>query len=244
LLTPHWLGLHALTVLLVIIMAWLGWWQLGRAQAPARLPAQTDSAPAPLDDLTSPRRSLPGDAVGRVATASGAYDGGRQLLVAGREQAGRPGFWLLTPLRLADGTALAVVRGWVSSPADPAATVPSGQVRVTGRLQPSEPPGPPDVEQPAGQVSTVTTAELVSVLPYPLYDGYLLLAEQSPASQAAPVAPPAPSPGRLDLQNFAYAVQWWVFALFTIFIWWRLMRDPRRDIVADKPAVEDRGVTA
>ena len=237
LLTPRWLGLHALTVLLVIVMAWLGWWQLGRAQAQARPPAQSDHAPAPLDDLTAPRQSLPGDAVGRLATASGAYDAGHQLLVADRERAGRPGFWLLTPLRLADGAALPVVRGWVANPADPAAAVPSGQVTVTGRLQPSEPPGPPAVEAPGGQVSTVTTAELVSVLPYPLYDGYLLLAEQTPSSQAAPVAPPAPPPGRLDLQNLAYALQWWLFALFTIFIWWRLLRDPRRDsLAAERPS--------
>jgi hypothetical protein len=103
----------------------------------------------------------------------------------------------------------------------------------------------------------VTTAELVSALPYQLYDGYLLLAAQSPPTAAALtpalVAPPPP-PVRLDLQNFAYALQWWAFALFTVFLWGRLVRDRRRDILAGRTVeersedsedpVQDRGVTA
>jgi cytochrome oxidase assembly protein ShyY1 len=259
LLTPRWLGLHALTVVLVLLMAWLGWWQLGRAQyrpEPGQSggSAQADQAPAPLGELTAPRRSLPVAAVGRLATATGTYDADRQLLVVSREQAGRSGFWLLTPLRQANGAALPVVRGWVADAGDPAVAAPSGHVTVTGRLQPSEPPGPPEIELPAGQIRTVTTAELVSALPYPLYDGYLLLAAQSPPTAAAltpaPVAPPPP-PVRLNLRNFAYALQWWAFALFTVFLWGRLLRDRRRDILASRIAeqraedpAQDRGVTA
>lgn len=31
-----------------------------------------------------------------------------------------------------------------------------------------------------------------------------------------------------SLQNSAYAVQWWAFALFGIFLWWRVVRDHAR----------------
>jgi cytochrome oxidase assembly protein ShyY1 len=253
LLTPRWLGLHALTVILVVLMAWLGWWQLGRAQLHAGPgqpgeSSQVAQAPVPLGELTEPRESLPTAAVGRLVTATGTYDADRQLLVADREQAGRSGFWLLTPLRQADGAALPVVRGWVPDASDPATAVPPGQVTVTGRLQPSEPPAPPEAGLPTGQIRTVTTAELVSALPYPLYDGYLLLAAQSPPAATAPAAVAAPTPsGRLDLQNFAYALQWWAFALFTVFMWVRLVRAPRRDILAgeaEEKHPDSRGVAA
>jgi DNA-binding transcriptional regulator of glucitol operon len=31
-----------------------------------------------------------------------------------------------------------------------------------------------------------------------------------------------------NLQNSAYSVQWWAFALFAIFFWWRIVRDGAR----------------
>lgn len=31
-----------------------------------------------------------------------------------------------------------------------------------------------------------------------------------------------------DLQNFAYAIQWWVFTGFTIWMWARIVRDRKR----------------
>jgi hypothetical protein len=29
----------------------------------------------------------------------------------------------------------------------------------------------------------------------------------------------------LDWRNLAYAVQWWLFAAFGVFMWWRVVRD-------------------
>jgi DNA-binding transcriptional regulator of glucitol operon len=28
-----------------------------------------------------------------------------------------------------------------------------------------------------------------------------------------------------SLQNFGYTIQWWLFAAFTLFLWWRVVRD-------------------
>jgi DNA-binding transcriptional regulator of glucitol operon len=30
------------------------------------------------------------------------------------------------------------------------------------------------------------------------------------------------------LQNFGYAIQWWLFSAFTVFFWWRVLRDAGR----------------
>jgi DNA-binding transcriptional regulator of glucitol operon len=31
-----------------------------------------------------------------------------------------------------------------------------------------------------------------------------------------------------DIQNFGYTIQWWLFAAFTVFFWWRILRDAAR----------------
>ena len=39
-----------------------------------------------------------------------------------------------------------------------------------------------------------------------------------------------------NIQNFGYTIQWWVFAGFTCFFWWRVMRDAaQRKINAGNP---------
>ncbi|HKA59222.1 MAG TPA: SURF1 family protein, partial [Gemmatimonadales bacterium] len=57
------------------------------------------------------------DSVGqRRVTAHGAYDFSAEQTWPGRSFQGTPGVALVTPLRLADGSAVLVDRGWVPSP--------------------------------------------------------------------------------------------------------------------------------
>jgi DNA-binding transcriptional regulator of glucitol operon len=35
-----------------------------------------------------------------------------------------------------------------------------------------------------------------------------------------------------DIQNFGYAIQWWLFSVFALFLWWRVVRDAARRRVA------------
>ena len=64
------------------------------------------------------------------------------MLIRNRSYQGQPGFHVVTPLKLADGRALLVNRGWIpltedgSTPTPPAP--PSGQVVVTGRAHESQ----------------------------------------------------------------------------------------------------------
>jgi DNA-binding transcriptional regulator of glucitol operon len=43
-----------------------------------------------------------------------------------------------------------------------------------------------------------------------------------------------------SLQNFGYSIQWWLFSAFTLFFWWRLLRDAarRRDEATDPTTAE------
>jgi len=231
-LRPRWLALLAVVLLAATGMSLLGQWQLDRArERGAEAETARDARVRPVADVLRPRRTFPGEAAGARVVARGEWDGGRQLLVAGRELGGRTGFWVLTPLRLADGSGVGVVRGWVPAADDPAAAAPSGPVAVTGRLEPAEPPAQRAPGQgaglPAGQLDRVAATDLIAAWPYPLLTGYLVAESQAPPAAApAPVPVPSSAPETgLAWRNLSYAVQWWAFALFGLFFWWRLVRD-------------------
>jgi surfeit locus 1 family protein len=75
-----------------------------------------------------------------------------------------------------------------------------------------------------------------------LYDGYLVLTDSTPRSHLRPVTPPVPAASRLaGLRNLVYAVQWWLFAAFVVFMAWRMVADRAAPVPAergaDRPAV-------
>jgi cytochrome oxidase assembly protein ShyY1 len=145
------------------------------------------------------------------------------------------GLWVVTPLRLTDGSAVAVVRGWVpdtGTAASATSAPPAGDVDLAGVLRPSEPvddlqPGAV-ADAPPGQVPVVAAALFAQVWPYPLADGYVVQTSASPAGAEGLRPVPTEPPGGLAFQNLSYALQWWLFSLFGLFFWWRLVRDDHR----------------
>jgi len=255
-LKPKWLALLAVVLVLASGMAWLGTWQLQRAheRSAEAIAKRQDVPPTPLAGLLKARQTFPGNLVDKPVVVTGTWDGQRQLLVAGKQLGGRTGFWVLTPLVLDNASAVGVVRGWVASPSDPAAAAPAttGPVSVRGILKPGEPrpdqtPGqagglPPD------QIDAVAPAELVKLWPRPLLTGYVVAKQVTPAIRPAPkqVQTVVPGGGGLALQNLSYAIQWWIFAAFGLFLWFRLVRDDHRGLLAPASAppqsVGDDGV--
>ncbi|GGO05921.1 SURF1 family protein [Microbispora bryophytorum] len=241
LLAPRLVALHLLVIGVLVSFTFLGRWQLGVFEAsggPRRAP---DPAPVAVTELTQVGQHIGGTAISRRVTATGTYDAANQLLVADRvadvaapggRAARGSGFWLLTPLRLTDGTVVSVVRGWVPTVADPATAVPEGTVTVMGRLRPAEQTD--DVVRsgnlPRGQVATVSTAELINVWPEArVRDGFLVATAQQPPSRVTPVAVSAPTEGGgFNWRNLAYALQWWIFALFAVYMWFHFVRDALR----------------
>lgn len=233
-LQPRWLAWHLLLVVVLVSFGWLGRWQLGAFEH------KRDAGSAPrttvaLDRLSSPGGRLAADDVGRRVRTDGRYEQGRTVLVPGRTAAGEvgSGFLVVAFLRTAKGV-LPVVRGWVPSASAPAVQVPSDPVRVTGLLQHSE-DGPPPGTAPvvsdvtAGQlpyVATVTVLDATRYRPGELYDGYLALRAESPATRPAPVAAQAREQGGGvgRWRNLAYALQWWLFAGAAVFFWWAVLR--------------------
>src|SRR5204863_7055733 len=119
-------------------------WQLDRARSKGeqeRVRAARAQPAVPLTSLLAPRTAFPESAADRRVSVRGTWDGERQLLVPGRRLGDATGLWVLTPMRLADGSGVPVVRGWVPKARDAAAdpkSLPACSVDVTGVLQPSE----------------------------------------------------------------------------------------------------------
>ncbi|MFG2823107.1 SURF1 family protein [Kitasatospora sp. NPDC048365] len=249
LLTPRWLGGTVVALAAIVVCLLLGSWQLGRFedrvdshQDTSRAAASASTAAAqPLSRvLEGPAARVGTDTVGRPVTATGRFDASHQLLVPNRTVDGRQGFYVLTPLTTSDGRAVAVVRGWAPGAAAGAAVpaVPDGEVTVVGRLQAPENSGSGGAVAgglPSGQLGTISPATLVNVMPYAVYDGWVA-ADAAPAGlTAVPTVQPQGGDG-LSLrafQNLGYTLEWFVFAGFVVFMWWRLVR-------REAEAVEDR----
>ncbi len=252
LLTPRWWGINVFAVLAIPFCIFMGSWQLGRfedrvdthRQQEDRSAQAKAAAARPLDSL------LPVDKVtsGRQASARGHYDTEHQLLVPDRtlkdKHGERQGFYVLTLLRTDHGKALPVVRGWLPGDADAKADTakvpapPKGEVTVTGALQASENQGTDGVQAggglPHGQLGMISAASLVNIVPYDVYDAWITLTD--PQAPLQPVPPAAAEGSGLDLkafQNLGYTGEWFVFAGFVVFMWFRLFR---RDAEAAKDA--------
>lgn len=232
---PRWLVLLVLVLVLSSGMAWLGNWQLARARehGDAARQAKVAATPVPLESVLPPQTAFPAAAVDQPVTVTGTWDGAGQLLLPERWLHGEEGLWVLTPLRRPDGSVLAVVRGWAAS-ADAAASsttaLPTGQVSLRGVLRPGEEAVARDPGTtsglPAGHLERIDPVALIERWPTPQFTGYVLLI--APASTGLTAIPPATGDGQLALQNLSYAVQWWVFAAFGLFFWYRLVRDDHR----------------
>jgi len=251
LLTPRWLGILVLALVAAAVMVLLGRWQYHRYEARhavnARIDAAATAQPRPLAAVLP----VPGASAGTAGpppsadasytrvTVTGRYDPANIVLVRGRTVDRQVGFEIVTPLRLADGSAVLVDRGWVP-PAPGGAMAqptlpptPDGDVTVTGVLKLSESRGG-DVTRAEGRLETrrIAVPRIAAQLPYPVFGAFVALDDQVPTADAAFVA--VPPDRQNDWLNGGYAVQWWLFAGMTLVAYGWLAR---REARGPRPAV-------
>lgn len=239
-LTPHWLALLALALVAAAVMSVLGVWQLDvyRSKTAAATARHAAAAPVELQTLFPADAGLPSKAVGRRVTVTGTWGpAADQILVSRRQNENRDGLWVVTPLLLnpTDGTgkapsAVMVIRGWVPSIDAPAARPPAGRVRIVGAVAASEAEDSSAAAAKGRVLPSLRIPTMVHMVKYQLYDAFVVLASADPPVADAPEIVPAPSPptDHAGLRNVAYAVQWWVFAAFTLFMWGRMVLDAHR----------------
>ncbi|WGW12871.1 SURF1 family cytochrome oxidase biogenesis protein [Saxibacter everestensis] len=242
-LRGKWIWALVLALVLASGFAFLANWQFSRAQERSQQVETADTETVrPFLDVVQPQQMLPSTKADQMVSLSGHYNPEQQVVVPGREQGSDTGFWVVT-MFVPDGAewpghtdderdvAIPVVRGWTASEDEAMASVASAEpVMMTARLTPTESPEPAD-SLPKGQVATLSTAQLINDFDVLSYPAFLLPTQQEGAGASAatsglePVPAPAPQPGGINLQSLFYGIEWVVFALFALYIWWRMVRD-------------------
>ncbi len=133
------MGLLGILVLLGLLVA-LGFWQLQRGAEKARIlqAIETRVVEPPLEVAATPLD--PAAFEYYRAQASGAWDAGQTILIDNQILDGRPGYHVITPLKLSGSeTRLLVNRGWIPWPERrsivPRPETATGAVRVHGILK-------------------------------------------------------------------------------------------------------------
>jgi surfeit locus 1 family protein len=213
-------------LLLAAGMIFMGIWQFDvyRAQGEA---AAARRAAEPAVELGHVARAgaAARDGYGRSVRFTGTYLAQPQELVP---IADRPGMLrVVTPLRQADGSVVAVVRGLIRDAGGDSELPlpPAGSVTQTGILLPSE-----QSSGPTGE--SLRLPVLAQHWPGPLIDGFVILSAADAQAQSLEPAPANLPEARGRLRNGAYALQWWVFAAFTVFMAIRMARDTARRVGA------------
>ncbi len=220
------------------LTASLGLWQWGRAQQKLALQAQLEARrqlPAlQADALLGPSVAAPSsELLHRAVALRGQWLTRYTVFLDNRQMQGRPGFYVITPLRLADrDTVVLVQRGWIArdfqdrsrlAPVD----TPVGEVTLTGRIAPA----PAKLYEFSGS-ETGPIRQNLDLAAYRSETG-LALAEAS----VVQVGPPSegllrdwPQVASSADKNYGYAFQWWALAslIFIIYVWFQFIAPWRR----------------
>lgn len=243
LLTRRWLGYLGFAIAFAIACAVLSSWQLSRGKeavaANALISANFDSTPIALDAALPALGAFHADQQWMRVKATGHYLLDEQLLVRNRPTNNGPGFEVLTPLQLADGSIFIVDRGWVPTGSkqdapDSVPAPPRGEITVIARLQPSEPPLN-SRSATGNQIATVNLPEVAANVKGNVYTAaYGVLDTQSPAGVAL-TAVNATAPVLDEGLHWSYMIQWVIFALIGFFGLGYAVRQEYRLRNADDP---------
>jgi len=218
----------ALVVLLLLTIS-LGNWQRHRAAEKEVLRAQYELAlrepPARLDEN--------GDAAQlryRAVQVAGTFDAAAQVYIDNKVHAGRAGYDVITPLKLASGRHVLVDRGWIAGSGRrsdlPPAPPPAGEIIVVGRvntpparyleLRPDTSTGPLRENLDIARIAASTG---LSLLPF--------IVEQTQDGADGLIRDWA-SPDFGIEQHRSYMVQWYSLAALGLVLWialnWRARR--------------------
>jgi len=246
LLKPLWILSHLFVLAMVVLMVNLGLWQLHRLDERqafnAELRAASELPAAPIGVLLPAGPDATHDQVESVkyrsASATGRYLVEQQVLVTNRTQDSAPGYWVLTPLDLGNGTALVVNRGWIpygyteDGSWDDFAP-PSDQVSITGSIEQPQVRstgvvgGPQDAAE--GTLRTFARADVARLdqqVDEKLLPLYVNLQTQTPPQPDSPGLPAVlPAPDMSDEgPHFSYAMQWFMFSAMTLIVYPLLLR--------------------
>lgn len=220
---PKWIAALFLALGVASIFGLLGQWQLDRSIEQGTIIERNTESVVPLESLATPQSVITSEASGRMVSVECRFVEGDDVVLDNRRTLQGVGQWLVRHCMTEQGNSLAVAVGFAPSGVVPD-THPATTGEIVGRYVPTESPQQSDFV--AGEISTVAVPELLNLWadPGPVYGGYLVLSEAPEGlSTIGTEAPPTES--ELNWLNLFYALQWVIFGLFALYLWWRLVRD-------------------
>jgi cytochrome oxidase assembly protein ShyY1 len=205
-------------VLAAALCGRLGFWQLQRLDERRRSNAVIEANL--LRAALPPDRWIADSVDYRRAAATGVFDFERQLVIVARSRQGTPGVHVVTPLQLADGSAILVERGFAPSPdgrsVDLDELAEPDSARVEGVVLPrvAEPQEVPASAVWPAYVRRADPIVLQPLYPYPLRSR--VLRRTTPAIRPSDVLWTLEVPRRSTGPHLSYAVQWFAFATIAL----------------------------
>ncbi len=217
----------------VVLTVSLGRWQLSRAAEKEALQAMIDSR-GTQPALSPAELAGAGDAAAlwwRRVQLRGHWVTERTVFLDNRQMRGQPGFFVVTPFRLADSAMVVLVqRGWVrrnfvDRSALPALPEPSGLVDIQGRVAP-----PPSRlydfrGEDAGPIrQNLDLRAFATETGLPLWAGSV----QQTGTDGDGLLREWPAPNTGVEKHYGYAFQWFgLAALLTgLYVWFQFIRRP------------------
>ena len=234
-LQPRWIAALVFALAVSTTFVLLSQWQFSAAESePVNDPTATETV-RPLTEVFTPGVPLFETEADQMVSFTGSFEPDDTVLVRERLQDGELGYWVVTAFAVSDapdGAVMPVVRGWVSSP-DDVEPIPEGEAAIVGRLLPAEAPvAEPPSSEGTPVLAAVASSELINLWDVPGYAAFV-------TANTITVNGSAPDMGAMEYVtvggqpletpvnwlNIFYALEWIVFAGFSVFLWWRLVAD-------------------
>lgn len=218
---PREYGLVVLSIIMAVVCARLGVWQVSRLH---QRRAHNAFVAHRLGEPPVALAQLPRDTAElrfRRVFLHGAYDYAHQIVLILRTRNGSPGVNVLTPIQVAGSdTALLVNRGWVYAPDgvrnDLTPWREGDSVHAIGYAVPFDPPehgAPRSISRPNGY-RWIDLNAIKASIPYPVYPFIIVLEGDTLAPRT--IMPRVPPPPLDEGPHLSYAIQWFAFTLISI----------------------------
>ncbi|MDZ7813150.1 MAG: SURF1 family protein [Ideonella sp.] len=223
-------------LLMMGITARMGLWQLDRAEQKLALQAaiESQSGAVPLSVPQLPTQAADAQLLWhRPVVLRGRWHDASTVYLENRQMRGRPGFFVMTPLVLADGSAVLVQRGWV--PRDqldrtrlPEVPTPTGEVNLPGRMA----PWPSRLTQ-LGEDSPGVIRQNLELKDYARETALSLRpfsVQQTTGPSDDGLLRDWPVPAVDVHKHYGYAGQWFTFCAMIagLYVWFQIIRPRRR----------------
>jgi surfeit locus 1 family protein len=233
---PKWIGALLIALAVAAICGLLAQWQGGRSFE-AGLPKISSLKTQSLSKVLQPNQSVGPDAVGSKVHVALTINPEQCYVVTGRVQRnGDPGNWVVCQGITRANVSIPVALGFAATTIDAQKAVINLKKHnailghYTGLLAPGEAPleRAQNLAKGGGVLHSLSVGQLVNlyspaetIKAYPLF---LLVVNQAVAGTEKITVTTA-TESQINWLSAFYALEWTVFCGFSVFLWWRLVKD-------------------